>query len=256
MNRHVPLAPLALGLVVAGLGLPAQAVNLIVNGGFEADTGLVQSPDTINGWKSLEPSLIGGISSLSGTSAPASGLSTAGAHSGANYALLEISQPAFAVLYQQFKVPTAGISGGQLAYSVFGASFANLVPPDVNPSKGLDFEHSEAMLTVRVDILKPGADPLSVANADMVRSYFPAVEYFGSDAAPTGYSSYAHPLTPLQLLAGQTYTLRFASAANTAQALVGIDDVALKVTAVPEPTTWALMLAGLAGMGFVARRRT
>lgn len=37
--------------------------------------------------------------------------------------------------------------------------------------------------------------------------------------------------------------------------LVLIDDVHLNVTAVPEPGTYALMLAGLAGVGALARRR-
>jgi hypothetical protein len=256
MSRLAPLAPLALGLVLAASGLPAHADNLIVNGGFEADAGLVQSPDTITGWSTLEPALIGGIASLSGTVAPGTGLPTVGAFGGSNYALLEVSQPAYAVLYQSFTVPGAGITGGQLSYSLFGTSFADLLPPALNPFGGLDFGQPDPMLTVRVDILKPGADPLSMASADLVRSYFPVVEYFGSGAAPTGYSSYTHPLTPLQLLAGQTYTLRFAAAANAGTALIGIDDVALNVTAVPEPGAWALMLAGLTAAAFLARRRT
>lgn len=37
---------------------------------------------------------------------------------------------------------------------------------------------------------------------------------------------------------------------------LAIDNVFLSVTAVPEPGTWALMLAGLAGVGFLARRRS
>ncbi len=39
------------------------------------------------------------------------------------------------------------------------------------------------------------------------------------------------------------------------QARVYIDDVQLGVTAVPEPTTYALMLLGLAGVGAIVRRR-
>lgn len=40
-----------------------------------------------------------------------------------------------------------------------------------------------------------------------------------------------------------------------AAGLVLIDDVYLGVAAIPEPSTYALMLAGLAGVGFLARRR-
>jgi len=39
------------------------------------------------------------------------------------------------------------------------------------------------------------------------------------------------------------------------QARVYIDDISLTVAAIPEPSTYALMLAGLAGVGFLARRR-
>lgn len=39
------------------------------------------------------------------------------------------------------------------------------------------------------------------------------------------------------------------------QAKIFIDDVSLSVAAIPEPSTYALMLAGLAGVGFLARRR-
>ncbi len=44
-----------------------------------------------------------------------------------------------------------------------------------------------------------------------------------------------------------------AEAGNGPVEIVGIDN--FRVMAVPEPSTWALMLAGLAGMAFYARRR-
>ena len=36
---------------------------------------------------------------------------------------------------------------------------------------------------------------------------------------------------------------------------LAIDDLSLTVSTVPEPSAWAMMLAGLAAVGFVARRR-
>jgi len=255
MSRSTCMRSTALWTVLLATTLSAQAGELISNGGFEANVGLTQSPDNITGWHTLEGGLIGSIASLPDTTSPGSGHTTVGAGSGSNYALLDLSQPAYSVLYQNFTVPTAGVSGGQLSYSLFATSYANLQPPELTPFSGLNFESSEPLLTVRVDILKPGADLLSTNNADLIKTYFPTVEYFGSDAAPTGYHSYLHSLSGVDLLAGQTYTLRFSAAANTAQALVGIDNVSLTVSSVPEPTTLALLGAGLAVIGLASRRR-
>ena len=58
------------------------------------------------------------------------------------------------------------------------------------------------------------------------------------------------------LTSGQNYYLEIqgtynASPANTFTRY----DVSAQITAVPEPSEWALMLSGLGLMGFVARRR-
>jgi hypothetical protein len=66
---------------------------------------------------------------------------------------------------------------------------------------------------------------------------------FGGSTADTKFS------TTLYNLPQDTYTLTFNSNA------MKVDDVSIAVTAVPEPETYALMLAGLGIVGFVARRR-
>ncbi len=62
----------------------------------------------------------------------------------------------------------------------------------------------------------------------------------------------------------QSYTMNFTAAnpfttirllGTTGTDYIGLDNVALSVTAVPEPGTWAMMLAGMAAVGSVAARR-
>jgi hypothetical protein len=55
---------------------------------------------------------------------------------------------------------------------------------------------------------------------------------------------------------GETLWLRWVDLNNTGNDHgLAIDNFSLSVSAIPEPGTWALLLAGLAGVGFVARRR-
>ena len=62
----------------------------------------------------------------------------------------------------------------------------------------------------------------------------------------------------------QTYSMTFTAAnpsttisllGTTGRDYIGLDNVTLSVTAVPEPGTWAMMLAGAAAMGSVVKRR-
>lgn len=56
--------------------------------------------------------------------------------------------------------------------------------------------------------------------------------------------------------AGDTLWFRWTDVDNTgADHGLAIDNVSLSVTAVPEPGTYAMLLAGLAAVGFIARRR-
>ncbi|WP_255602578.1 FxDxF family PEP-CTERM protein [Polymorphobacter megasporae] len=56
---------------------------------------------------------------------------------------------------------------------------------------------------------------------------------------------------------GQSYTIAYSGTTSGAPASVGSSvTFALATAAVPEPASWALMLAGFGMVGFAARRRT
>jgi len=88
----------------------------------------------------------------------------------------------------------------------------------------------------------------------------------GSSFTPTVYTAPAATVTfwnPWQqfttsfVATGTSATLQFKdlAAENLSGGDVGIDNVSVIGAGVPEPATWAMMLIGVAGIGFAARRR-
>ncbi|MCV2360200.1 PEP-CTERM sorting domain-containing protein [Paucibacter sp. TC2R-5] len=76
-------------------------------------------------------------------------------------------------------------------------------------------------------------------------------------ANPGANNGKAFSMAPLNKLAAGDYSLNFATSGLAGVAGLKVDDVTITIVAapVPEPQTYALMVAGLAAVGFVARRR-
>lgn len=243
----LPVAVLSVLTVVA---VPATAANLIVNGGFEADAAVIQSPDPVTGWAASEVGILGGVVVASGSVSPVSGSTTPGANSGSYYGLLDLAAPSHMAFSQTFAVGAQPLQSASLSYSWF-ASYAG--DPSVGGNRtSLDSTSNDDVFTIRVDILKAGAGAFSTNATDLVFSNFYTAPIGQLSSAWTVYSS-AIPADALT--AGQLYTLRFAAASNRGPLIGGIDDVALNVSAVPEPEAWLMFMAGLGIVAGVARHR-
>ncbi len=236
--------------VLTAFAVPASAANLIVNGGFEADAAVIQSPDSVSGWTASEVGLLGGVVVNSGSVSPVSGSATPGANSGNYYGLLDLAAPSHMAFSQTFAVGAQPLKSASLSYSWF-ASYAG--DPAVGGNRtGLDSTSNDDVFTIRVDLLKSGAGAFSTDAADLVFSNYYTAPIAQLSSAWTVYSS-AIPTDAL--MAGQIYTLRFAAASNRGPLIGGIDDVALNVSAVPEPEAWVMFLAGLGIVAGVSRHR-
>ena len=243
-------APAGVMCVLAALSVPAAAVNLISNGGFEADAAVIQSPDPVTGWVASEVGILGGVVINSGAVSPVSGTSTPGPNSGHHYALLDLAAPSHMALSQSFAVGAQALTSATLSYSWFAGYSGD---PAVGGDRvSLDSTSNDDVLTLRVDILKSGAAAFSTDAADLI---FTTTWTAPLDQLPSAWTVFSTALPADALVAGQTYALRYAAASNRGPLIGGIDDVSLNVTAIPEPKTWALLLAGLGIVAGVARHR-
>ena len=232
---------------------PSMAGELITNGGFESAGVDVYN---INGWNAAEDGVVGSVLVESDTITDASGRNTVGAASGSNYALLDSFFISNQALYQTFT--TSAVSSASLSFQMF-VNNQSSNGAQINAA-GLDYTSAgsfDANQHVRVDLLNAGASIFSTNISDIAQSFYlggsNGNSMIGSDIA-NPYINYQFDLSNT-LAAGGTYTLRFASVTNEGQLQLGVDNVSLSVAPVPEPESYAMILAGLGLMGAVARRR-
>ena len=242
--------PAAVMSVLTAFAMPATAANLIVNGGFEADAAVIQSPDPVTGWTASEAGILGAVVVNSGSVSPVSGSTTPGANAGSHYALLDLAAPSHMAFSQTFAVGAQPLKSASLSYAWF-ASYAG--DPAVGGNRtDLDSTSNDDVFAIRIDILKSGAGAFSTDAADLVFSnYYTAP----TGDLPSAWTVYSTAIPADALMAGQIYTLRFAAASNRGPLIGGIDEVALNVSAVPEPEGWVMILAGLGIVAGVARHR-
>ncbi|MCB5187765.1 PEP-CTERM sorting domain-containing protein [Methylobacillus caricis] len=247
------------GIAVAIAGsmlftVPAFAQEVIVNGGFEADASETYNPQ---GWQVQENGIFGSVIATDAHQSSASGYNTVGAASGNYYGLLDSAYPSSQVLYQNFSI--GAVTSAVLSFQMFVNDQSDNGIVYINQA-GLDATTNGTYAPnqhVRVDLLLASADPFSVNATDIIGTYYlggaNGRRFDGADNS-NNYVDYSFDLTSL-LASGGNYTLRFASVSNQGALQVGLDNVSLNVTPVPEADTYAMFLAGLGLLGLVLRRR-
>jgi hypothetical protein len=117
----------------------------------------------------------------------------------------------------------------------------------------LDFSTPALNQQARVDILRAGTDPFSVASADLLLNLYQT--QVGSPLI-SGYNTFNFDLTSLFAAnVGQTLRLRFAETDNVLTFQLGVDDVSLEtVSTVPEPQIIPLLGTGLLALLAIRRR--
>jgi hypothetical protein len=88
-----------------------------------------------------------------------------------------------------------------------------------------------------------GTESSDAENLNLTLGAFPGQDL--THSGPYAAGTFGHYSAITNALAGGSYTLSFAMSETT--------DVLAVQTAVPEPSTWAMMLLGFVGLGFAFR---
>ncbi|MDB5937249.1 MAG: hypothetical protein JWQ01_4593 [Massilia sp.] len=227
------------GALAWALSTQAYAA-LITNGGFESG---------FSGWTRADQVGSDGTFSLqTGTLSPITGTTVPAPPQGTTAAMTDSLGPGSHVLYQDFIVPVV-VPGGAIRFSLFinnGATTFSI-------PNHLDFSTPALNQQARVDIITTSADPFSVVAADVLQKLYQTQP---GNPLVSGYNSIVVDISTLLLARqGQTLRLRFAEVDNVAPFNLGVDAVDITLgNPIPEPATWTLMFAALAGLGFFRRR--
>lgn len=239
LTRITPLM-IAAGMTLC-LAAPARATELIVNGGFEAGFSSWTLANAVGS--------DGSFFVQTGTVSPVNADPVPAPPGGIRAAMTDAQGPGSHVLYQDFIVPLL-VSSATLDFTLLVNNHAGVF---MTPAVGLDFSTPALNQQARVDILRGGTDPFSVAGADVLLNVFQTKP---GDSFALAYLAQSADLSALfGAHAGQTLRLRFAEADNVFTFQLGVDNVSLTTVdaaAVPEPASLLLIGTGLAALG--ARR--
>ena len=213
-----------------------QATPIILNGGFESG---------FTSWtRANQLGSEGSFLLQSGTLSPTNGDAVPPPPGGTFAAMTDAFGPGSHVLYQDFVVPTGNAI---LSFSLFIGNRANSF---FTPAT-LDFSTPALNQQARVDILRGGTDPFSVAPTDVLLNVY---QTHAGDPLISGYSTVNSDLSSLfSANTGQTLRLRFAETDNVFSFQMGVDNVSLESSAVPELSSVWLFAISLTGL--VAMRR-
>ena len=236
---HIPVL-LRTVLVCLVITTTGNADSLILNGGFESGFA---------SWTRLDQLGSEGTFFLqTGTLSPISGMTVPAPPQGTNAAMTDALGPGAHLLYQDFVVPAQSAA---LAFSLF---IGNRATAFATPAT-LDFSTPALNQRARVDIVRPGLDPFTLAPADIVLNLFQTQV---GNPLVSGYTNFNFDLTSLFAAnAGQTLRLRFAETDNVNTFQFGVDNVSLETgVTVPEPGSALLLCSGLLTLLLIRNRIT
>jgi hypothetical protein len=236
------IPPSVLALVISALiATSVHGQPIVTNGGFESG---------LTGWTRADQTGSNGTFALqSGTISPVTGTTVPAPPGGTLAAMTDALGPGSHVLYQDITIPSAAVGSAQLSFSVFIGNRATAF--SVPSPASLDFSTPALNQQARVDIVSTAANPFSVTAADVL---FSAYQTVVGDPLVSGYTTRTFDVTSLfNANLGSTVRLRFAETDNVNTFQLGVDNVTVTVTPIPEPS--AIVLCGVGALGLWRGRR-